>query len=157
MTMTRKEFLIKIGIGAGVAIITPMAFNACEESETKPAEDENTDDNTDDNGDDDSDDKVDFTIDLSDDDYSDLKEEGGYVYENDIIIAYLGNDDYIALSKVCTHNQCTVKYDDGEDKIVCDCHGSEFNTEGDVTSGPADEPLKEYNTELDGQTLRIYE
>ena len=151
--MTRKEFLIKIGIGAGVAILTPLAFNACEESETKPDED----DNNDDNGDDNSDDKVDFTIDLSDDDYSDLKEEGGYVYENDIIIAYLGNDEYIALSKVCTHNQCTVEYDDEGDKFVCPCHGSEFNTDGDVTTGPADEPLKEYNTELDDQTLRVYE
>ena len=151
--MTRKEFLIKIGIGAGVAILTPVVFNACEESETNP----DNDDNNDDNGDDNSDDKVDFTIDLSDDDYSDLKDEGGYVYENDIIIAYLGNDEYIALSKVCTHNQCDVEYDDEADKFVCPCHGSEFNTEGEVTTGPADEPLKEYNTELDGQTLRIYE
>ena len=153
MTMTRKEFLIKIGIGAGVAILTPVAFNACEESETKPDED----DNTDDNGDDNSDDKVDFNIDLTADDYSDLQEEGGYVYENDIIIAYLGNDEYIALSKICTHNQCTVDFDADEEIIYCDCHGSEFNLDGEVTSGPADEPLKEYNTKLDGQTLRIYE
>ena len=147
--MTRKEFLIKIGIGAGIAVLTPMLFNACEESKTNP--------DNDDKGDDNSDDKVDFTIDLSDDDYTDLKDESGYVYENDIIIAYLGNDEYIALSKICTHNQCTVEFKGGEDKFVCHCHGSEFNTNGDVTSGPADEPLKEYNTELDGQTLRIYE
>ncbi|MBS3769400.1 MAG: Rieske (2Fe-2S) protein [Bacteroidales bacterium] len=153
--MTRKEFLIKIGIGAGVAILTPVAFNACEESETESDKDDDTDDNGDDSSDDS--DKVDFNIDLTADDYSDLQEEGGYVYENDIIIAYLGNDEYIALSKICTHNQCTVDFDGDEEKIYCSCHGSEFNLEGEVTSGPADEALKEYNTELDGQTLRIYE
>ncbi|MGM0532782.1 MAG: ubiquinol-cytochrome c reductase iron-sulfur subunit [Bacteroidota bacterium] len=155
--MTRKEFLIKIGIGAGVAVLTPVVFNACEDSETEPDEDENTDDNTDDNGDDSSDDKVDFTIDLSDEDYSDLQEEGGYVYENDIIIAYLGDDEYFALSKICTHNQCTVEYNEGKELLECPCHGSEFEIDGDVASGPAEDPLKEYNTELDGQTLRIYE
>jgi len=150
--MTRKDFLIKLGIGAGVTILAPMVFNACEESEVSPDQDEDSDDNGND-----SDEKVDFTIDLDDEDYSDLKEEGGYVYENNIIIAYLGNDEYIALSKICTHNQCTVKFDGNDEIIYCDCHGSEFNTDGEVTSGPADEPLQEYNTELDGQTLRIYE
>ncbi len=157
--MTRKEFLIKVGIGAGVTILSPMVFNACEESEVSPDEDDDSDgdDGSNDNGDDNSDDKVDFTIDLSEDDYSDLQEEGGYVYENDIIIAYLGNDEYIALSKICTHNQCTVDFDADEEIIYCDCHGSEFEIDGDVISGPAEDPLKEYNTELDGQTLRVYE
>ena len=42
MTMTRKDFLIKMGIGAGVTILAPMVFNACEDSDPQP-----------DNGDDD--------------------------------------------------------------------------------------------------------
>jgi cytochrome b6-f complex iron-sulfur subunit len=113
--------------------------------------------NTTENGDDSSDDKVDFTIDLSDNDYSDLQDEGGYVYENDIIIAYLGNDEYFALSKICTHQQCTVDYSHEKELVVCDCHGFEYEIDGDVVSGPAEDPLKEYNTELDGQSLRIYE
>jgi cytochrome b6-f complex iron-sulfur subunit len=129
-----------------------MVFNACEESEVSPGEEDDSNDNGDD-----SDEKVDFTIDLSNEDYSDLQEEGGYVYENNIIIAYLGNEEYIALSKICTHQQCTVEYSREKELVVCDCHGSEFELDGDVASGPADEPLQEYNTELDGQALRIYE
>ena len=151
--MKRKEFLIKLGIGTGVAIISPMVFSGCDESETKP--DDNGD--SDNNGDESSNDGVDFTIDLTDENYSDLQEEGGYVYENDIIIAYLGNDEYFALSKICTHNQCTVEYNDEKELLVCPCHGSEYNIDGDVTSGPAEDPLKEYKTELNDQVLRIYE
>ena len=104
----------------------------------------------------DDDDEVDFTIDLTDDDYSDLQQEGGYVYEDDIIIAYLGNDEYIAFSKICTHQQCTVEFNGEEDIFQCPCHGSEFNTDGGVVTGPAEDSLKEYNTELNDQQLRVF-
>ncbi|MFW5945199.1 MAG: ubiquinol-cytochrome c reductase iron-sulfur subunit [Bacteroidota bacterium] len=96
-------------------------------------------------------------MDLTADDYSDLQEEGGYVYENDIIIAYLGNDEYFALLKICTHLQCDIEYNADKEIVDYPCHRSEYEIDGDVISGPAEDPLKEYNTELDGQTLRIYE
>ena len=148
--MTRKEFLAKLGMGAGVLIIAPVILNSCEESENN----EPSDNGSDDSG---GDDKVDFTIDLTNDDNSDLNQEGGYVYQNDIIIAYLGNEEYIALSKICTHQGCTVEYDHAGGQIECDCHGSVFSQTGSVIEGPAEDALKEYNTELNGQDLRIYE
>jgi len=149
--MTRKEFLAKLGMGAGVLIIAPVILNSCEESENNEPSDNG---GSDDSG---GDDKVDFTIDLTNDDNSDLNQEGGYVYQNDIIIAYLGNEEYIALSKVCTHQGCTVEYDHADGQIECDCHGSVFSTSGSVLEGPAESALQEYNTELNGQDLRVYE
>lgn len=151
--MTRKEFLAKIGLGTGVIILAPVIFNSCEgDDDPKPDSDDN---GSDDNGD--SSDDVDFTIDLTNDDYSDLQQEGGYVYKNNIIIAYLGDDEYIALSELCTHQQCSVEYNLNQNQLICPCHGSVFSTSGSVVEGPADKPLKEYNTELDDNMLRIYE
>jgi cytochrome b6-f complex iron-sulfur subunit len=52
-----------------------------------------------------------------------------------------------AFSRECTHNQCTVDaFANG--KSVCPCHGSEYDTTGNVTKGPAPSRLKEYDTEL---------
>ena len=162
--MNKREFLIKIGLGAGVAITSPVVFSRCQDETAEDGsadDDDSTDDGSadDDDSTDDgsSDDGVDFTVDLNADDNSDLQQEGGYIYKNSIIIAYLGNDEYFALSKVCTHNQCDVEYNADEDLVVCPCHGSEFTTDGSVSSGPAEEPLKEYNTELNDNMLRVYE
>ena len=151
--MTRKEFLAKFGFGAGVVILAPMALSSCEESDD-PSTDSS--DDTDDGGDDSSN-GVDFTIDLNSGAYSDLQQIGGYVYENDILIAFLGGTEYIALSKICTHQACTVQYSQAQGQVICPCHGSVFSTDGSVIEGPAGAPLQEYNTELDGDTLRIFE
>ena len=48
-----------------------------------------------------------------------------------------------AFSRECTHSQCTVDaFANG--KSVCPCHGSEYDTTGNVTKGPAPSRLKEY-------------
>ncbi len=46
-----------------------------------------------------------------------------------------------ALSATCTHLGCTVRRDAGTGGFVCPCHGSRFGPEGQVTGGPAQEPL----------------
>lgn len=46
-----------------------------------------------------------------------------------------------ALSAVCTHLGCLVKWDEGDNQVVCPCHDARFNLQGTVLSGPAPEPL----------------
>ncbi|MFN4082588.1 MAG: ubiquinol-cytochrome c reductase iron-sulfur subunit [Bacteroidia bacterium] len=54
---------------------------------------------------------------------------------------------YIAVSLVCTHNGCTADVSSNT-KIICPCHGSEFNENGIVTNGPAMDNLPEFETTL---------
>ena len=49
-----------------------------------------------------------------------------------------------ALSAVCTHLGCTVR-DDGERGFACPCHGSRYERDGRVASGPAPWPLACYS------------
>ncbi len=47
------------------------------------------------------------------------------------------------LSSHCTHLGCIInKAENG--KLVCPCHGSEFDLKGDAVKGPAYKPLKSF-------------
>lgn len=98
---------------------------------------------------------IDFTLDLNESANSVLKNKGGAVHHQNIIIAHTQNDEYIAVSDVCTHEACTVEFN-GTVGFACPCHGSMFAKDGAVTNGPATRALKRYNTSLTGTMLRVY-
>lgn len=56
---------------------------------------------------------------------------------------------FLALSAVCTHSGCTVRYAPATTDIQCPCHGSSFALDGGVTNGPAQSPLDTYATTYD--------
>jgi cytochrome b6-f complex iron-sulfur subunit len=59
-----------------------------------------------------------------------------------------------AFSRICTHQQCTVgAFQSGIS--TCPCHGSQYNTSGNVVGGPAPSPLRSYSTELNQNILTI--
>ena len=53
------------------------------------------------------------------------------VVENDSSLASYG------LNAVCTHLGCVVPWNGNENKFICPCHGSQYNSEGKVVRGPA--------------------
>jgi Rieske Fe-S protein len=64
--------------------------------------------------------------------------------------------EYSACSLTCTHLGCTVEAD-GEDALVCPCHGSRYDRDGKVLAGPAQSPLPTLRVEhLPDNTLRLY-
>jgi cytochrome b6-f complex iron-sulfur subunit len=54
-----------------------------------------------------------------------------------------------AVSDICTHALCGVRYDHVNKNLSCPCHGSRYTLTGTVLQGPAFRPLARYQTQLD--------
>lgn len=53
---------------------------------------------------------------------------------------------FLAYSGVCTHQGCTVGYDQAQAQFACPCHGARFDAStGDVVRGPARKPLTKFD------------
>ena len=66
------------------------------------------------------------------------------------VLVHLDSGDFVAYSAVCTHQQCTVAYQNAQ--LACPCHGSIFDPANGaaVVSGPAQRPLPEVPVEVQG-------
>lgn len=76
-------------------------------------------------------------------------------FENDFLIVNK-NETPTVFSSHCTHLGCTInKMEEG--RLVCPCHGSEFDLEGHALKGPAYRPLKKIEAKIssDGTQLQI--
>ncbi len=58
-----------------------------------------------------------------------------------------------AMTLVCTHAGCDMSLDGlvSASGIDCTCHGSRFDVDGNVLSGPASSPLQHYQVTADAQ------
>ena len=63
------------------------------------------------------------------------------------------SDSVIALNSKCTHQGCTVDWEETE--FSCACHGSKFATDGTATVGPAVRPLETYEATIEGDTVLV--
>jgi cytochrome b6-f complex iron-sulfur subunit len=60
-----------------------------------------------------------------------------------------------ALSAVCTHLTCTVRYDGETGTLFCPCHNGRFDLGGNVLSGPPPRPLETYAVEVSGPDIIV--
>ncbi len=63
-----------------------------------------------------------------------------------LLVLAAGEGQFVVLSPICTHRRCTV--DVAGPRLVCPCHGSEYDRAGSVLQGPAERPLARYPAEL---------
>jgi Rieske Fe-S protein len=75
-----------------------------------------------------------------------------------IIVTRLANDQFYAVTSMCTHMGCTVNtYNASQGALPCPCHGSKFHADGTVLNGPATSALTRYATQYDGvDRLTVY-
>jgi Rieske Fe-S protein len=87
---------------------------------------------------------------------ADIPVGGGVIYPDAVVVVtqpVAGK--FKAFSAMCMHLGCVVTKVDGG-KIICPCHGSEYNiTDGSVYQGPSTTPLNPRTVTVSGDTLTI--
>ncbi|HKJ80291.1 MAG TPA: ubiquinol-cytochrome c reductase iron-sulfur subunit [Prolixibacteraceae bacterium] len=134
--MERKNFIKNFAVGGSILLTSPALFTACSKDDDTPDDDFGGG-----NG---------IEVELSE---LDLDAVGNFDYKGNIIIIRNGENSYLALSKVCTHNGCEVSYNHSSGQLPCPCHGSVFSTSGSVINGPAETSLKSYSVKIEGDKL----
>lgn len=71
------------------------------------------------------------------------------------VLVKLPDGNYEALSAKCTHLGCTVAFEQDRETFYCNCHGSEFSTDGKVLKGPAAQPLSRYLVSISGDNIYV--
>ncbi|PHQ60493.1 MAG: (2Fe-2S)-binding protein [Maribacter sp.] len=146
--MERKEFLRSLGAGAAFAITFPCLQGCSNDEENREIIPVPT--------------GVDFTIDLNASEGAKLANNGGFILKNLVVVVKNLEGDFVAASQVCSHESYDqVRFVSNDGGIFyCDVHGSRFSQDGSplnqVDSNTA-KPLKIFNTELDGDILRVFE
>ncbi len=73
--------------------------------------------------------------------------------EDKVLVFRRPDGSLAALSMTCTHLGCDVAYKGDRDRIVCPCHGSMYDAQGDNLKGPARKPLKVFSVSETGDTV----
>jgi cytochrome b6-f complex iron-sulfur subunit len=61
------------------------------------------------------------------------------VFPDDNLVLFRDDGGFYAISTTCTHLGCTVSK--ASNGFACPCHGSRFDSKGNVIAGPAPRPL----------------
>ena len=72
----------------------------------------------------------------------------------DAILFKTKDEKVYALSRICTHEGCSVDFDLAQNKLICPCHGATYEAlDGNVMSGPTQRSLKKINVKIDGDNV----
>jgi nitrite reductase/ring-hydroxylating ferredoxin subunit len=71
--------------------------------------------------------------------FTDSRYKDPFCGGNDVIVVRESSGKFVAFSRSCTHACCFVAFNG--DELRCPCHGSTFDLNGNVTGGPASDPL----------------
>ena len=87
-----------------------------------------------------------------------VEQQTGWITNQEELSFYVLTEDgrdYIAMSNICTHLGCRVRWIDEQDQFFCPCHNAIFDKEGLVVAGPPPRPLDRYEVKVENNQLYV--
>lgn len=87
-----------------------------------------------------------------------VERQTGWIVNEDELSVYVLTDDgrdFVAMSNVCTHLGCRVRWIADEGQFFCPCHNAIFDKDGQVVTGPPPRPLDRYEVRVEENQLWI--
>ena len=84
-----------------------------------------------------------------------VERQTGWIVDTREISIYVLTEDgrnYVAMSNICTHLGCRVRWIGDEETFYCPCHNAAFDKDGEVLTGPPPRALDRFEVKVeDGQ------
>jgi menaquinol-cytochrome c reductase iron-sulfur subunit len=82
---------------------------------------------------------------------------GWIVNEEELTVYVLTENgrEYSAMSNICTHLGCRVRWISDHEQFFCPCHNAVFGKDGSVLSGPPPRPLDRFEVKVEEDQLYI--
>jgi len=88
-----------------------------------------------------------------------IQTQTGWIITAQEVSVYVLSTDgrtFIAMSNICTHLGCHIRWIAEENHFFCPCHNGIFDITGKVVAGPPPRPLNRYDVKVeDGQLLAL--
>lgn len=87
-----------------------------------------------------------------------IERQTGWILDQQELSIYVLTDngrDYIAMSNICTHLGCRVRWIGDQEQFFCPCHNATFDKGGEVVDGPPPRPLDRYEVKVEEDQLYI--
>ncbi len=75
--------------------------------------------------------------------------------EQSVYVLTENGREFIAMSNVCTHLGCRVRWIEDREEFFCPCHNGVFDKQGSVVDGPPPRPLERYQVKVEDDLLYI--
>ncbi len=87
-----------------------------------------------------------------------IQTQTGWIENSQEISVYVLSTDgrsFIAMSNICTHLGCHIRWITEQNQFFCPCHNGVFDISGNVVSGPPPRPLTRYDVKVDSGDLFV--
>ncbi|TAK11253.1 MAG: ubiquinol-cytochrome c reductase iron-sulfur subunit [Anaerolineae bacterium] len=87
-----------------------------------------------------------------------IQRKAGWILNEQELSFYILTEngrDFIAMSNVCTHLGCRVRWVENDETFFCPCHNGVFAKDGKVVAGPPPKPLDQVQVKVEDDQLFI--
>jgi menaquinol-cytochrome c reductase iron-sulfur subunit len=87
-----------------------------------------------------------------------IQTQTGWIESTQEISVYVLSTDgrtYVAMSNICTHLGCHIRWIAEQNHFFCPCHNGEFDISGNVIAGPPPQPLTRYDVKVENGQLFV--
>ena len=136
--MQRRKFINYVGLGA-IASYLPIALVACAENNTITETEDSAAPGL-------------FTVGT----VTELEKSGFLLdEESEVMVVRDRAGKLIAVNPTCTHQGCTVEWQNNTSTFLCPCHAAKYAPDGEVLAQPAPSPLSTYEVVADGEEVLV--
>ena len=89
-----------------------------------------------------------------------FQSKDGWIQTNkkrSVYITDVGDENFVVFSRVCSHLNCLVRWEESKGQFLCPCHGGVFDKEGNVVAGPPPRSLERLTVKVEDGVLYVKE